>query len=285
MKELGLDLETYSSVDIGKSGVYRYSESPDFEILLFACSVDGQPVKVYDLACGEKVPDKILKALSDEKVIKHSFNASFERVCLSRYLELPTGTYLSPEGWHCDMVWAATLGLPQSLEGVGAVLGLEKQKLTEGKDLIRFFCKPCAPTQSNGGRTRNLPHHAPEKWELFKRYNLRDVETEMEIQKRLSRYPVPDFIWEEYIIDQQINDRGVLVDMELVRQAIYMDARSREELITAMKEFTQLENPNSVQQMKEWLAENGLMTEFLDKKAVTELMKSAPPELCRDNMK
>lgn len=281
MKELGLDLETYSSVDIGKSGVYRYSESPDFEILLFACSVDGQPVKVYDLACGEKVPDKILKALSDEKVIKHSFNASFERVCLSRYLELPTGTYLSPEGWHCDMVWAATLGLPQSLEGVGAVLGLEKQKLTEGKDLIRFFCKPCAPTQSNGGRTRNLPHHAPEKWELFKRYNLRDVETEMEIQKRLSRYPVPDFIWEEYIIDQQINDRGVLVDMELVRQAIYMDARSREELITAMKEFTQLENPNSVQQMKEWLAENGLMTESLDKKAVTELMKSAPPELCK----
>ena len=275
------DLETFSSVDITKSGVYRYAESPDFEILLFACSVDGKPVQVYDLACGEKVPDEILKALTDEKVIKHSFNASFERICLSRYLGLPSGTYLSPEGWHCDMVWAATLGLPQSLEGVGAVLGLEKQKLSEGKDLIRYFCKPCAPTQSNGGRTRNLPHHAPDKWELFKRYNLRDVETEMEIQKRISRYPVPDFIWDEYIIDQQINDRGVLVDMELVRQAIYMDARSREELITAMKEFTALENPNSVQQMKEWLAENGLMTESLDKKAVAELMKSAPPELCR----
>ena len=281
MNNITLDIESFSSVDIGKSGVYRYSESPDFEILLFACSVDGQPVQVYDLACGEKVPDEILKALTDEKVIKHSYNASFERICLSRYLGLPPGTYLSPEGWRCDMVWAATLGLPQSLEGVGAVLGLEKQKLTEGKDLIRYFCKPCVPTQSNGGRTRNLPRHAPDKWEMFKRYNLRDVETEMEIQRRLSKYPVPDFMWEEYIIDQEINDRGVLVDMELVRQAIYMDARSREELITAMKEFTALENPNSVQQMKDWLAVNGLMTESLDKKAVAELMKNAPPELCR----
>ena len=238
-------------------------------------------MQVYDLACGEKVPDEILKALTDETVIKHSFNASFERICLSRYLGLSPGTYLSPEGWHCDMVWAATLGLPQSLEGVGAVLGLEKQKLTEGKDLIRYFCKPCAPTQSNGGRTRNLPHHAPDKWSLFKSYNLRDVETEMEIQKRLSKFPVPDFVWEEYIIDQQINDRGVLVDMELVNQAIAMDHRSREELTKAMKEFTALENPNSVQQMKEWLAENGLMTESLDKKAVAELMKNAPPELCK----
>jgi len=281
MKSITIDVETFSSVDITKSGVYRYCESPDFEILLFACSVDGKPVQVFDLACGEKVPDEILKALTDEKVIKHSFNASFERNCLSRYLGLTPGTYLSPEGWHCDMVWAATLGLPQSLEGVGAVLGLEKQKLSEGKDLIRYFCKPCAPTQINGGRTRNLPHHAPDKWETFKSYNRRDVETEMEIQHRLSKYPVPDFIWEEYIIDQQINDRGVLVDMELVRQAIYMDARSREELIAAMKEFTALENPNSVQQMKEWLAENGLMTESLDKKAVAELMKSAPQELCK----
>ena len=281
MNNITLDIETFSSVDISKSGVYRYAESPDFEILLFACSIDGQPVQVYDLACGEKVPDEILKALTDEKIIKHSFNASFERICLSRYLGLPPGTYLSPEGWHCDMVWAATLGLPQSLEGVGAVLGLEKQKLSEGKDLIRYFCKPCAPTQSNGGRTRNLPHHAPDKWEIFKSYNLRDVETEMEIQKRLSKFPVPDFVWEEYIIDQQINDRGVLVDMELVNQAITMDHRSREELTKAMKEFTALENPNSVQQMKEWLAENGLMTESLDKKAVAELMKNAPPELCK----
>ncbi len=281
IRHIVCDIETFSSVDISKSGVYRYAESPDFEILLFACSVDGQPVQVYDLACGEKVPDEILKALTDEKVIKHSFNASFERICLSRYLGLSPGTYLSPEGWHCDMVWAATLGLPQSLEGVGAVLGLEKQKLSEGKDLIRYFCKPCAPTQSNSGRTRNLPHHAPDKWNLFKSYNLRDVETEMEIQKRLSKFPVPDFVWEEYIIDQQINDRGVLVDMELVNQAIAMDHRSREELTKAMKEFTALENPNSVQQMKEWLAENGLMTESLDKKAVAELMKNAPPELCK----
>ena len=281
MKSICLDLETFSSVDITKSGVYRYAESPDFEILLYACSVDGDPVQVYDLASGEKVPDEILEALTDENVIKHSFNASFERICLSRYLGLPAGTYLSPVGWHCDMVWATTLELPQSLEGVGAVLGLEKQKFTEGKDLIRYFCKPCAPTQSNGGRTRNLPHHAPDKWETFKHYNLRDVETEMEIQMRLSKFPVPDFIWDEYIIDQQINDRGVLVDMVLVRQAIYMDARSWEELITAMKEFTQLENPNSVQQMKEWLAGNGLMTESLDKKTIAQLMKSAPPELCR----
>ena len=281
IRHIVCDIETFSSVDISKSGVYRYCESPDFEILLFACSVDGKPVQVYDLACGEKVPDEILKALTDEKVIKHSFNASFERICLSRYLGLSPGTYLSPEGWHCDMVWAATLGLPQSLEGVGAVLGLEKQKLSEGKDLIRYFCKPCTPTQSNGGRTRNLPHHAPDKWSLFKSYNLRDVETEMEIQKRLSKFPVPDFVWEEYIIDQQINDRGVLVDMELVNQAIAMDHRSREELTKAMKEFTALENPNSVQQMKEWLAENGLMTESLDKKAVAELMKNAPPELCK----
>ena len=281
IRHIVCDIETFSSVDISKSGVYRYCESPDFEILLFACSVDGKPVQVYDLACGEKVPDEILKALTDETVIKHSFNASFERICLSRYLGLSPGTYLSPEGWHCDMVWAATLGLPQSLEGVGSVLGLEKQKLSEGKDLIRYFCKPCTPTQSNGGRTRNLPHHAPDKWSLFKSYNLRDVETEMEIQKRLSKFPVPDFVWDEYIIDQQINDRGVLVDMELVNQAIAMDHRSREELTKAMKEFTALENPNSVQQMKEWLAENGLMTESLDKKAVAELMKNAPPELCR----
>ena len=281
MNNITLDIESFSSVDIGKSGVYRYAESPDFEILLFACSVDGQPVQVYDLACGEKVPDEILQALTNEKIIKHSFNASFERICLSRYLGLSPGTYLSPEGWHCDMVWAATLGLPQSLEGVGAVLGLEKQKLSEGKDLIRYFCKPCTPTQSNSGRTRNLPHHAPDKWSLFKNYNLRDVETEMEIQKRLSKFPVPDFVWEEYIIDQQINDRGVLVDMELVNQAIAMDHRSREELTKAMKEFTALENPNSVQQMKAWLAENGLMTESLDKKAVAELMKNAPPELCK----
>ena len=283
METLSCDLETYSSEDLRKCGVYRYCEAPDFEILLFAYSVDGGDVQLADLASGEKLPREIIKAVTDDSVIKWAWHANFERVCLSRYLRdlgLLTG-YLNPEGWRCDMVWAATLGLPFSLEGTGAVLGLDKQKLSEGKDLIRYFCKPCTPTQSNGGRTRNLPCHAPDKWEMFKRYNIRDVEAEMGIQQRLSKFPVPDFVWEEYHLDQEINDRGVKIDMELVRQAIAIDERSRNELISAMREFTQLENPNSVQQMKDWLANNGLMTESLDKKAVAELMKNAPPELIR----
>ena len=186
------------------------------------------------------------------------------------------GDYLAPESWRCSMVWASTLGLPRSLESVGVVLGLEKQKLTEGKDLIRYFCVPCRPTKANGGRMRNLPEHDPEKWERFKAYNLRDVETEMQIQKRLSNFPVPDTIWEEYHLDQEINDRGIGVDMELVRQAIAMDARSRERLTAAMRELTELENPNSVQQMKQWLADHGLETDTLGKKAVAELLKTAP---------
>ena len=283
METLSCDLETYSSEDLRKCGVYRYCEAPDFEILLFAYSVDGGEVQLADLASGEKLPREIIKAVTDDSVIKWAWHANFERVCLSRYLRdlgLLTG-YLNPEGWRCDMVWAATLGLPFSLEGAGAVLGLDKQKLTEGKELIRYFCKPCSPTQANSGRTRNLPCHAPDKWEMFKRYNIRDVETEMGIQQRLSKFPVPDFVWEEYHLDQEINDRGVKIDMELVRQAIAIDERSRNELISAMREFTQLENPNSVQQMKGWLANNGLMTESLDKKAVAELMKNAPPELIR----
>ena len=283
METLSCDLETYSSEDLRKCGVYRYCEAPDFEILLFAYSVDGGEVQLADLASGEKLPREIIKAVTDDSVIKWAWHANFERVCLSRYLRdlgLLTG-YLNPEGWRCDMVWAATLGLPFSLEGAGAVLGLDKQKLTEGKELIRYFCKPCSPTQANSGRTRNLPCHAPDKWEMFKRYNIRDVETEMGIQQRLSKFPVPDFVWEEYHLDQEINDRGVKIDMELVRQAIAIDERSRNELISAMREFTQLENPNSVQQMKDWLAENGLMTESLDKKAVAELMKNATPELIR----
>ena len=283
METLSCDLETYSSEDLRKCGVYRYCEAPDFEILLFAYSVDGGEVQLADLASGEKLPREIIKAVTDDSVIKWAWHANFERVCLSRYLRdlgLLTG-YLNPEGWRCDMVWAATLGLPFSLEGAGAVLGLDKQKLTEGKELIRYFCKPCSPTQANSGRTRNLPCHAPDKWEMFKRYNIRDVETEMGIQQRLSKFPVPDFVWEEYHIDQEINDRGVKIDMELVRQAIAIDERSRNELISAMREFTQLENPNSVQQMKDWLANNGLMTESLDKKAVAELMKNATPELIR----
>lgn len=279
LKSIAWDLETYSSVDLAKCGVYRYCESEDFEILLAAYSVDGGAVRVVDLACGEKLPEEILDALEDETVEKWSYNSQFERICLSRFLGYPAGNYLAPASWRCSMVWASTLGLPRSLESVGAVLGLEKQKLTEGKDLIRYFCVPCRPTKANGGRMRNLPEHAPEKWERFKAYNLRDVETEMQIQKRLSNFPVPDAIWEEYHLDQEINDRGIGVDMELVRQAISMDARSRERLTAAMRELTELENPNSVQQMKQWLADHGLETDTLGKKAVAELIKTAPEPL------
>ena len=279
MQTLSIDLETYSDQPLAKTGVYRYVESPDFEILLFAYSLDGGSVQQIDLACGEKIPSEILSALEDETVTKWAFNANFERICLSRFLGYPTGDYLEPDSWKCSMVWAAYMGLPLSLEGVGAVLGLEKQKLTEGKDLIKYFCQPCAPTKSNGQRTRNLPEHAPDKWLAFKRYNIRDVETEMSIQARLSKYPVPDSVWEEYHLDQEINDRGVGLDMELVRQAIQMDGRSRSELTQAMKELTSLDNPNSVQQMKQWLADNGVKTDTLGKKAVAELLKTAPPEL------
>lgn len=275
MKNLSIDIETYSDTDLGKCGVYKYASSPAFEILLFGYAVDGGEVKVIDLACGEKIPAEIVAALSDESVTKWAFNTMFERVCLSNYLR----EWLEPEGWHCTMVWSATLGLPLSLESAGAALGLEKQKLTEGKGLIRYFCVPCKPTKTNGGRTRNLPEHDRERWERFKEYNLRDVETEMQIQQRLARFPVPDSIWEEYHLDQEINDRGIGVDMELVRQAIAMDERSKAKLSAAMQELTDLENPNSVQQMKQWLAENGLETDTLGKKAVAELIKTAPEPL------
>ena len=267
MQTLSIDLETYSDQSLAKTGVYRYVESPDFEILLFAYSVDGGSVQQIDLACGEKIPPAILAALEDDKVIKWAFNANFERICLSRFLGYPTGDYLEPDSWRCSMVWAAYMGLPLSLEGAGAVLGLEKQKL----------CQPCAPTKTNGQRTRNLHKHAPDKWQAFKKYNIRDVETEMSIQARLLKYPVPDSVWEEYHLDQEINDRGVGLDMELVRQAIQMDGRSRSELTQAMKELTSLDNPNSVQQMKQWLADNGVETDTLGKKAVAELLKTAPP--------
>ena len=279
MKTLSIDIETYSDIPLQKTGVYRYCESPNFEILLFGYSIDSGPVQVVDLACGEHIPKAVLAALEDDSVIKWAFNAAFERVCLSRYLGYPTGEYLDPESWHCSMVWAATMGLPLSLEGVGAVLGLEKQKLTEGKELIKYFCQPCLPTKANGQRTRNRPFHAPDKWELFKRYNARDVEAEMGIQQKLSKFPVPPQVWEEYDIDQEINDRGVRIDMELVEQAIQMDARSRQELTDSMKRMTALENPNSVQQMKQWLSDNGMETDSLGKKVVAELLKTAPPEL------
>lgn len=279
MKTLSIDIETYSDIPLQKTGVYRYCESPNFEILLFGYSIDSGPVQVVDLACGEHIPKEVLAALEDDSIIKWAFNAAFERVCLSRYLGYPTGEYLDPESWHCSMVWAATMGLPLSLEGVGAVLGLEKQKLTEGKELIKYFCQPCLPTKANGQRTRNRPFHAPDKWELFKRYNARDVEAEMGIQQKLSKFPVLPQVWEEYNIDQEINDRGVRIDMELVEQAIQMDARSRQELTDAMKRMTALENPNSVQQMKQWLSDNGVETDSLGKKVVAELLKTAPPEL------
>ena len=281
MKTISIDIETYSDQPLPKTGVYRYVESPLFEILLFSYSVDGGPVKVVDLACGESIPQDILAALEDESVIKWAFNASFERICLSRYLGYPTGNYIDPCSWRCSMIWAATMGLPLSLEGVGTVLGLEKQKLTEGKDLIKYFCQPCAPTKTNGQRIRNLPAHAPDKWLNFKKYNVRDVEVEMAIQDRLANYPVPESVWDEYHHDQEINDRGVALDMELVKQAIALDARSRSELTTAMKELTALENPNSVQQMKLWLADNGLETDTLGKKAVAEMLKTASPEMRR----
>ena len=275
MQHLSIDIETYSSVNLQKAGVYKYAESPDFDILLFGYSVDGGAVHVIDLACGEKIPAEIVDALSDESVTKWAFNAQFERVCLSNYLD----TWLSPDSWHCTMVWSATLGLPLSLEGVGAVLGLEKQKLTEGKNLIKYFCVPCAPTKTNGGRTRNLPLHDMEKWEQFKAYNLRDVETEMSIQKKLSRFTVPDFIWDEYHLDQEINDRGIGLDMTLVEQAIAIDSISRKNLTQQIQNLTDLDNPNSVAQMKGWLSDNGLEMDTLGKKAVAETLKTAPKHL------
>ena len=293
MKTLSIDIETYSSVELPKCGVYKYTEAPDFDILLFGYSVDGGPVQVVDLASGETIPTEVVAALTDDTVTKWAFNAQFERICISRWLrdhggfdntgysipEDSVGNYLDPAAWKCTMIWSAYMGLPLSLEGVGTVLGLGKQKLTEGKDLIRYFCQPCAPTKANGGRTRNLPRHAPDKWAAFKRYNIRDVEVEMSIQDKLTRFPVPDAVWEEYHLDQQINDRGVAIDRELVRQAIEMDARSRAELTAAMKQLTALENPNSVQQMKQWFSDNGLTIDSLGKKEVMELLKTAPAEL------
>ena len=295
MQTLSIDIETYSDVNLSKCGVYKYAESPDFEILLFGYSADGSDVTVIDLAQGEYLPQEIIEALTDNTVIKWAFNANFERVCLSRYLrDLGVGLdpfhdnhplsaecarFLNPESWRCSMVWAATMGLPLSLEGVGAILGLEKQKLTEGKNLIKYFSVPCAPTKANGGRTRNHPFHAPNKWEAFKQYNIRDVETEISIKNRLAKFPVPEEIWDEYHIDQEINDRGVRLDMDLVKEAIEMDSRSRSELTAAIKDITALDNPNSVQQMKQWLSDNGLETDSLGKKVVAELIKTAPPHL------
>ncbi len=274
-----VDIETYSSTDLAKSGVFRYCEAEDFEILLFGYSVDGGEVQVVDLARGETIPEEILEALTDRRVVKWAFNAAFERICLSRYLGLPTGTYLDPSSWRCTMIWSAYLGLPLSLMGVGAVLGLEKQKLSEGKDLIRYFCIPCTPTITNGGRIRNHPADAPEKWNLFVDYNKRDVEVELAIHQRLGRFPVPDFIWDEYHLDQRINDCGVLIDRQLVRSTIEIDKHSRQELVSRMQELTDLENPNSVSQVKAWLSENGLEVDSLGKKDVIAALSEAPREI------
>lgn len=293
MKTLSIDIETYSSVDLAKCGVYKYTEATDFDILLFGYSADGNPVQVVDLACGETIPPEVIAALTNDDVTKWAFNAQFERICLSRWLrdhggfdnayysipEDTVGNYLDPASWKCTMIWSAYMGLPLSLEGVGAVLGLGKQKLTEGKELIKYFCQPCAPTKTNGGRTRNLPENAPDKWDAFKRYNIRDVEVEMSIQEKLAKFPVPETVWEQYHLDQEINDRGVALDMELVHQAIAMDTRSRADLTAAMKKLTALDNPNSVQQMKQWLSDNGLEVDSLGKKEVAEMLKTAPAEL------
>lgn len=287
IKEMSIDLETYSDVDISKCGAYKYAESDNFEILLFGVSIDGGEVQVFDLACGDTIPDDILTALSDDTVTKWAFNANFERICLSNWLrkhhpahfkgysipEDPASKYLDPASWKCTMIWSAYMGLPLSLEGVGAVLKLQDQKMKEGKDLIKYFCCPCKPTKVNGGRTRNLPEHAPDKWETFKTYNKRDVDVEMAIKQRLSKFPVPDFVWEEYHLDQEINDRGIMLDMDVVENAIAFDEKSKAELMIAMQNITNLDNPNSVVQMKQWLSDNGIEAESLGKKDVAAMIK------------
>ena len=295
MKTISIDIESYSDVNLARCGVYKYAESPAFEILIFGYAVDGGEVQVVDLAQGESIPDEILDALTDESVTKWAFNASFERVCLSRYLidlgmsldpfhdhhplSRECARFLNPAGWKCSMVWSAYMGLPLSLEGAGAMLKLDSQKMKEGRDLIRYFCVPCKETKSNGGRTRNLPQHAPDKWTLFKSYNKRDVEVEMAIQERLKNYPVPESVWDEYHLDQEINDRGIAIDRTLVAQAVAIDARSRESLMDELKERTGLENPNSVTQMLGWLEEHGMKTDSLGKKNVQELLKTAAEPL------
>ena len=282
MNTISIDLETYSDVDIGKCGVYKYAESPNFEILLFAYSVDGGGVTVIDITNGEKIPDEIISALSDPNITKWAFNSQFERICLSEYLHrhysLDTH-YLSPASWKCSMTWCAYMGLPMSLAGAGAILGLEQRKITEGKELIRYFCVPCKPTKANGGRTRNMPMHAKDKWDRFKKYNIRDVEVEMAIQDRLQKFLVPDFVWEEVWLDQQINDRGIAVDMEFAKNAISFDAKSREALMDEIKNITGLDNPNSVMQLKDWLIEQGMEVTSLDKKAVSAMLPTAPPNV------
>ena len=291
IRTLSIDIESRSSADLGKCGVYKYAESPDFDILLFAVSVDEGPVKVYDLACGDTIPEEVVRALADASVIKWAHNSSFERVCLSVWLGRnypqhfrscggsgdPGRRYLDPAPWRCSMVLAAYNGLPFSLSQVGAVLGLEEQKMKEGKDLIRYFCTP----SRTAGRTWNLPEHAPEKWELFKKYNRRDVEVEMQILDRLKNYPVPDFVWEEYHLSEEINDLGIMIDRQLVEQSVRLDEMTKADITERMKCLTGLENPNSVSQLKGWLEEHGIQTDSLGKKDVQQLIKTSPPEIAQ----
>ena len=294
MRTLHIDLETRSAVDIQKSGVYRYAEDDQFDILLFGVSVDHGPIHVYDLACGDMIPDDILAALYDDNVIKYAYNAAFERICLSVWLRKhdpryfssrqqaaddSVSGYLNPAAWRCSMVLAYYNGLPGGLDQVGAALGFEQRKLKEGRELIRYFCCPCKPTKTNGGRTWNLPRHAPEKWELFKRYNERDVLVEQQIQDRLKTNPVPDFLWEEYTLDQLINDRGIRIDRQMVTEAIRIDGLSKANLIARMKEMTGLDNPNSVMQMRDYLAAHGLEMETLAKNEVSAALGTAPEHL------
>ena len=273
--ELSIDLETFSDVDLIKCGVYAYADSPAFEVLLFAYSFDGGETRVIDIAQGEELPGEVAEAVFDGSVVKTAFNANFERTCLSKYF----GRYLPPDSWHCSAVQAAMLALPRSLEDVGAVLGLDERKMKEGRELIRYFCVPCKPTKANGGRRRNLPCHAPEKWEVFKSYCVRDVDVEKAIRRKLGKFPIPEGEMEAYRLDQRINDRGVLVDMGLVRQAVRCERLHKEVVTGRAYELTGLENPNSVAQLKGWLGENGVEAESLSKKAVAELIEGADGEV------
>lgn len=272
---LEMDIETFSDVDLIKCGVYAYADSPAFEVLLFAYSFDGGETRVIDLAQGEELPGEVAEAVFDGSVVKTAFNANFERTCLSKHF----GRYLPPESWHCSAVQAALLALPRSLEDVGAVLGLDERKMKEGKELIRYFCVPCKPTKANGGRRRNLPCHAPEKWEMFKSYCVRDVDVEKAIRRKLCKFPIPEGEMELYRLDQRINDRGVLVDMGLVRQAVVCERLHKEVVTKRAYELTGLENPNSVAQLKGWLGENGVEAESLSKKAVAELIEESDGEV------
>ena len=272
---LEMDIETFSDVDLIKCGVYAYADSPAFEVLLFAYSFDGGETRVIDLAQGEELPEEVVEAVFDGSVVKTAFNANFERTCLSKHF----GRYLPPDSWHCSAVQAAVLALPRSLEDVGAVLGLDEQKMKEGRELIRYFCVPCKPTKANGGRRRNLPCHAPEKWELFKAYCMRDVDVEKAIRRKLYKFPIPEGEMELYRLDQRINDRGVLVDMGLVRQAVVCERLHKEVVTRRAYELTGLENPNSVAQLKGWLGENGVEAESLSKKAVSEMIGESDGEV------